>query len=56
MFNLNAIQLQHQEILGLAQDILNYDSIPKVTANAFEISLLLGRLAGKLSFHLLSEE
>jgi iron-sulfur cluster repair protein YtfE (RIC family) len=56
MFNLNAIQLQHKEILGLAQDILNYDSVPKVTTNAFEISLLLGRLAGKLSFHLLSED
>lgn len=56
MFNLTAIQLQHKEILGLAQDILSYDSVPKVTANAFEISLILARLAGKLSFHLLSED
>ena len=40
----------------MAQDILNYDSVPEVTANAFEISLLLGKLAGKLNIHLLSED
>lgn len=56
MFNLNAIQLQHKEILGLAQEILSYDSVPKVIANAFEISLIIGRLAGKLSVHLNGED
>lgn len=56
MFNLNTIRLQHEEILKLAQDILNYDSVPKVTADAFEISLIIGRLAGKLSVHLCGED
>lgn len=56
MFNLDTIRLQHEEILKLAQEILNYDSVPKVTADAFEISLLIGRLAGKLSIHLSSED
>ena len=50
------IQRQHAEILQLAQKISMYDSIPKVRENAFDISLLLGSLSGKLTMHLASED
>jgi hemerythrin superfamily protein len=50
------IQRQHAEILKLAQDMLKYDSIPQVSENAFNISLLLGNLSGKLTFHLSGED
>ena len=51
-----SIQRQHFEILKLTQDMLLYNSIPKVTEDAFQISLLLGTLAGKLSIHLSGED
>ncbi len=50
------IQRQHAEILQLAQKISMYDSIPKVREHAFDISLLLGALSGKLMMHLASED
>lgn len=50
------IQRQHAEILQLTQKISMYDSIPKVKENAFDISLLLGALSGKLTMHLASED
>ncbi len=50
------IQRQHADILQLVQKISMYDSIPKVRENAFDISLLLGALSGKLTMHLASED
>ncbi|SDG62100.1 hemerythrin domain-containing protein [Desulfosporosinus hippei] len=53
--NINNLKRQHQEIRQLVDDIeslLNQD----VMAKAFDISLKIATLAGKLSFHLKSED
>jgi hemerythrin-like domain-containing protein len=56
MVNLTTIQRQHSEILKLTRDLLMYDSVQKVTENAFSLSLLLANLSGKLSIHLSGED
>lgn len=53
--NINNLKRQHQEIGQLINEIesfLTQDVVPK----AFEISLKIGALAGKLSIHLKSED
>jgi hemerythrin len=47
---------QHHEILEIAQKICSYQTEQQVADNAFPISLLLGKLAGKISIHLSTED
>ena len=50
------IQRQHSEIIKLTKYLIRHNSIQNVTENAFDISLLIGTLLGKLTMHLSSED
>ena len=47
---------QHQEVLSLTSKISSYKNQQQVKENAFEISLLLGQLAGRIKTHLAAED
>ncbi|HEY3423189.1 MAG TPA: hemerythrin domain-containing protein [Negativicutes bacterium] len=47
---------QHQEVLGTAAKISAYQNQQQVKDSAFEISMLLGQLSGKIKMHLASED
>lgn len=56
MIDIATIHRQHQEILALAQQILQIHTPEAITAQAFPLSLLLGQLSGKLTLHLQHED
>lgn len=47
---------QHTEILELANKLYAYKNEQQVRNNAFEISLLLGQVSGKIKIHMTSED
>lgn len=56
MLDVQNLQRQHQEISKLIKQLAAYDQESLVTEKAFEISLLLGSLAGKIKLHLLADD
>jgi len=47
---------QHTEILELANKFYAYKNEQQVRNNAFDISLLLGQVSGKIKIHMTSED
>jgi hemerythrin-like domain-containing protein len=47
---------QHNDILDIAAQILTYKTNQQISDNAFNITLLIGQLAGKLKVHMTTED
>lgn len=56
MVDIQNLQRQHQEISKLIGQLAAYDRKEVVEEKAFEISLLLGSLSGKIKLHLLADD
>lgn len=54
--NTALIKRQHQDILALVEDISGFLNPTSLQENAFQVSLKLGALAGKLMIHLHTED
>ncbi|MPN19435.1 hypothetical protein SDC9_166804 [bioreactor metagenome] len=47
---------QHNDILEIANQILNYRTSQQISDHAFNIALLIGQVAGKLKVHMTTED
>jgi hemerythrin-like domain-containing protein len=56
MADIQNLQRQHQEIKELVAQLATYDRESIVQEKAFDISLILGKMAGKIKLHLLADD
>ena len=56
MADINNLLRQHNDILNLANKISSYTTDRQIADHAFDISMLLGQLAGKLKIHMTTED
>lgn len=54
--NLANLLRQHEEILEMTNKIIAYKTEQQIKQEAFNISLLLGQLSGKIKMHLSTED
>jgi hemerythrin-like domain-containing protein len=56
MADIDNLLRQHRDILNLADKIVNYGTDRQIADHAFDISMLLSQLAGKLKIHTTTED